>query len=331
MGVHTIARDQEPISQDIVGYLPTINSPATELNTVFEILKQSELIRKELHLETIVVVMDQALYAKAAERTWKHREWFPNILLRMGTFHTICNALAIIGKRFRDAGLKDICIEAGVVAEGSINGVLDGKHYNRAVRVHRYISEALMRLAWEEFTPWVEKNAPESSGMIKSFLEDVKDMTSDLNQEKMTNLLQSPLSAELITLWTYFLEHLRHNNGELSGFWMSYIDMVEDVVLGLLRASREGDWELHLHAIRTMIPWCFAYDKMNYARYLSPYFAQMTNLQEKYPSVYEAFKAGQFSVQLSNNNTFGRIPVDQAIEVTVNKDTQTPGGTLYIF
>ena len=35
---------------------------------------------------------------------------------------------------FQDAGLKDICIEAGIVAEGSINGVLDGKHYNRAVR-----------------------------------------------------------------------------------------------------------------------------------------------------------------------------------------------------
>ena len=50
---------------------------------------------------------------------------------------------------------------------------------------------------------------------------------------------------------------------------MSYIDMVEDVVLGLQRESREGDWELHLHAIKTIIPWCFAYDKMNYARYIS--------------------------------------------------------------
>ena len=81
--------------------------------------------------------MDQALFAKAAEIAWKQKELFPNILLRMGTFHTICNALSILGKRFRDAGLKDICIEAGIVAEGSINGVLDGKHYNRAVRVHK--------------------------------------------------------------------------------------------------------------------------------------------------------------------------------------------------
>ena len=26
---------------------------------------------------------------------------------------------------------------------------------------------------------------------------------------------------------------------------------------------------LHLNAIRSLIPWCFAYDKVNYARYLT--------------------------------------------------------------
>ena len=109
---------------------------------------------------------------------------------------------------------------------------------------------------------------------------------------------------------------------------MSYIDMVEDILLGLLRTSREGNWSLYLHAVRSMIPWCFAYEELNYARYLSPYYTQMTHLPEKNPRVYEAFKAGQFSVQMWNNNKpLWAHPVDQATEVTVNKDTQTPGGT----
>ena len=108
---------------------------------------------------------------------------------------------------------------------------------------------------------------------------------------------------------------------------MSYVDMVEGIVLGLLRAYREGDWDLHLHSIRMMIPWCFAYDKVNYSRYLTPYFAQMTNLGDKNPEVQKAFKESSFSVQLSSSNPFGRIPVDQTTEVTVNKDTQNPGGT----
>ena len=36
---------------------------------------------------------------------------------------------------------------------------------------------------------------------------------------------------------------------------------------------------------------------------------------------------GGFSVQSGRQNPFGKIPVDQTIDETVNKDTQTPGGT----
>ena len=46
-----------------------------------------------------------------------------------------------------------------------------------------------------------------------------------------------------------------------------------------------------------------------------------------HPDVHEQFMQGQgFSVQLGRSNPFGRIPVDQTIEETINKDTQTPGG-----
>ena len=84
---------------------------------------------------------------------------------------------------------------------------------------------------------------------------------------------------------------------------------------------------MHLSFIHEMIPWCFAYDKKNYARYLAVYYGQMTRLQENYPDMYNHFMNGGFSVQLSACNPFARIPVDQATEETVNKDTQTPGGT----
>ena len=169
--------------------------------------------------------MYQALFAKAVEISWKQTERFSHILLRMGTFHTICNALSILGKRFGDSGVKDICIEAELVAEGSINGVLDGKHYNRAIRIHKYIYEALMRLAWTGFSHWVEDNVSDRSAVINSFLEQVNRIVCELNQHQLSNLLQSPLLEELMGLWGDFLEHLRHSNGELSAYWMSYIDV----------------------------------------------------------------------------------------------------------
>ena len=51
----------------------------------------------------------------------------------------------------------------------------------------------------------------------------------------------------------------------------------------------------------------------------------MTMLPETHPQVHKHMLDGGFSVQLSHTNTFGRIPVDQTIEETVNKDTQTAG------
>ena len=57
--------------------------------------------------------------------------------------------LAVIGKRFGDAELRDLSVESGVIADGSIAGVLDGKKYNRAIRLHTLVYEALLRLAWK--------------------------------------------------------------------------------------------------------------------------------------------------------------------------------------
>ena len=79
---------------------------------------------------------------------------------------------------------------------------------------------------------------------------------------------------------------LRHENGKLSEFWLSYLDLV-DILLGLLRVPREGNWELHISTIRKMIPWCFAYDHVSYASYLASYLSEMSHLEKEYLDVLE--------------------------------------------
>ncbi len=81
-----------------------------------------------------------------------------------------------------------------------------------------------------------------------------------------------------------------------------------------------------MSSIRALLPWCFAYDRQNYSRYLSVYYAEMTRLPQDHPDVHLQLMNGGFSVQLGKINSFGRIPVDQTIEETANKDTQTAGG-----
>ena len=132
--------------------------------------------------------------------------------------------------------------------------------------------------------------------------------------------------AEVAKLFERYMSFLRCENGRLSEFWVSYLNLV-DILLLMKRVSREGVWDLHLSSIRKLIPWCFAYDNINYARYLSSYLSEISHLEDEHPHVFTHLKSGGFAVQLGEDNPFGKIPVDHACEETVNKDTQTPGGT----
>lgn len=92
-----------------------------------------------LHLAEIVLVFDQAIYAKAMKIIWEgdNEEFRRRIVVRLGAFHTKMSYLACIGIRYKDAGLSDIFVESGLVASGSLAGVMNGKYYNRAVRAHK--------------------------------------------------------------------------------------------------------------------------------------------------------------------------------------------------
>lgn len=138
-------RNEKQVSQDNIWYLQTIDAPASNMSTVFELLSQSLKIKDSLRLNAIVVVFDQAIYTKAMEIKWKHSEHFRDIIARMGAFHTFCTLLGIIGKRFQDAGLRDLCVESQLISERSVSGVMEGRKYNRAVRLHKLVYEALMR------------------------------------------------------------------------------------------------------------------------------------------------------------------------------------------
>ena len=75
------------------------------------------------HHKNVICVFDQVLYAKATEVIWKQSQQFSHIVLRLGVLHTICTLLTVSGKIFGDAGLRDVAIEPGIIAEGSVGSV----------------------------------------------------------------------------------------------------------------------------------------------------------------------------------------------------------------
>ena len=157
------------------------------------------------------------------------------------------------------------------MAEGSVNGVLDGKQYNQAVTAQKCVYKVLMRLAWRGFITWSDIRGTQAP-RVHMLLERVSNLAGNIMQEPFEHLLQSPILDDILVVWMEFVEKLCSNNGELSALWMTYVDTAENVASGTnARIAKRETGICICMLYKQKIPWCFAYDKFNYARYLTPY------------------------------------------------------------
>ena len=154
-----------------VHFLPAINQSPTKFDTVQEVLKQVKAKAETIGLKHADLVLDHAIYSKALEvlanPNNRHLQDFIN--LRMGPFHACCIFMAVVGKRFGGADIKEIIIETNLTGPGSVNAVLGGKHYNRGLRVFKTIYEAMFRLKIESFENWMQENG--NYNIVAEFLE----------------------------------------------------------------------------------------------------------------------------------------------------------------
>ena len=141
------------------------------IDSIQEVLRQVKTKAEPLGLESTDLVFDHSIYAKAREvlTNSANKDTQSFINLRMGPFHACCIYLAVLGKGFGSAGLREIIVEADLTGPGSAEAVLSGKHYNRALRVMKTVYEALMRLKVEAFENWMHANR--KYDIVAEFLE----------------------------------------------------------------------------------------------------------------------------------------------------------------
>ena len=75
-----------------------------------------------------------------------------------------------------------------------------------------------------------------------------------------------------------------------------------------------GDWAFHFQFASEMLPWYFAYDHLNYARYLPVYIYEMLAIPKTNSSIAENLVAGDFVVHQQNKYSFSQISMDQTTE-----------------
>ena len=124
-----VIQRSDDVKPHTVCYLPAINQTPTRLDTVQEVLLQVKEKSEALLLPSADLVLDHAIYSKALDvlTNPQHDDLRKFINLRMGGFHACGIFIAVIGKRFSAAGLKDILIESDLIGPSAIESVLKGK------------------------------------------------------------------------------------------------------------------------------------------------------------------------------------------------------------
>ena len=115
--------------------------------------------------------------------------------------------------------LQDVFIESGIVSEGSIKGILSGKHYNRSVLCHKIMYEALQRLRFQAFLDSRTKDDQEDISLF------IESMASSFPQDTfLSDRIESPKMQEIIQSYELFINDMSGKSRTFS-FRSMYIKM----------------------------------------------------------------------------------------------------------
>ena len=246
-GFNITIRNNQTQTNANISYLQSIDAPATEMSTIYEILDRCLAIKEKLNLDVIVCVFDQAMYAKAVEIKWKDPIKYKSCIIMLGMFHMLMMYLGIIGKRFKDAGMRDVLIQSEVISGGSVDRALSGKMYNRAVRCNKLFYEALHRLLLQKMEESV--NSIEEQLVIDDVYENIVTFKDDMNENVFTALKESNEIKRFHESFIDSKNSLVTTGSTLAQFWLTYLEMIE-LLLNTLYAVRTGSWSLLLECIR---------------------------------------------------------------------------------
>ena len=114
-----------------------------------------------------------------------------------------------------------------------------------------------------------------------------------------------------------------HAKNPMFTVFRQYMTMVLEMLM-FIRAIRSADWLLHLQALEIFTKYYFAHDRLNYARMIPLYLAEMKALPETDPDIYREFKDGNWVVNKNPTVPFSFLGVDYGLE-HINRSMKVSG------
>ena len=261
-----------------------------------------------------MVTFDLAVAKKPYSLVWQSPEEFSDVIVRMGSFHLTCASMGALGKKMRCSGLEEVLIESGICASGSIQQVLTGKHYNRALCVHKAVYKALERI------PQVYESL---HGCLfdKQGVKTLGHLAKNPCKDNLSACLASESYNKSLDRYDEFKGTVRQGAlGKAAQFWLSYMEKL-GLILQFQQATKENSLTHHLAGLQRMCSMLFSFDHPNCARY-SAFYLNMLNLEKTHPGAKDLLKNNGFSVN-SSDVPSSRNAVDITIEQTINRHAKS--------
>ena len=241
-----------------------------------------QMVTKAIHhlnpTQIPVVVVDQPLYAicKQIQWTWPESHGEDKIVVMMGGLHIEMNLLKLLGDWLSGSGWIASIVQAGITTSGRADAMLKGSHVTGTRYAHQ-VSVGGLQICAENAYQQYKDNAPAND--ILTFSEWFDKQSKEQPQFK---------------------------------FWATTLDL-ELKVLEFIRSIRERNFQMYIQTLLNLVPWLFAFDHVNYSRWLPIHISDMVNLQTTHPEVYNEFMKGHFAVN-KTNRVFSAMAMDQCHE-----------------
>ena len=305
---------EKPAQMSNIGYMKPIMHPITQHSTVQQCLHMATDVSRRVQQNHTFVTFDLAAAKLALSIVWHKPQQYCDVTVHLGAFHTLCSFMGALGKMMMGSGFEEVVIQSGICASGSLDQVMSGKHFNRALRIHQQMLAAVERLLLNVF---VDRHHVDTS-----LFPELSDLAEHPEACKVSIASDSAAVQRLLIEHAGFLEEVRKGDlGKTAQFWVQYRDCVW-TMLTFVQAFKTNDVQLYIKSLRQLCPLLFAADRLNYARYLPMYHAMLTNLPSSANAMLESN-----GLSVARSLVPGcRIPIDMAIEQTINRSAKTVGG-----
>lgn len=258
------------LPQHRISYMPQINESPTSLSVVRETLKTSLKVADECHQDFMVVTYDLAIAKMAFQLQLDEAPEFDRIFITLGDFHTKMAFLKAIGKFFDESGGSNILVESGIIAQGSINGIITATHFNRSSRIHNQLAAAFEILHYKQFCTHNNYDELLSSEDL-NILEN--GVSCNLEEVQLSNLLINHIESYM----DYSIQTEQGLHGKTAQYWFLYVKYLH-MYREFSRAVSTGDLQLLISTLPKLAGVFFAFNQPNYARWILYYHSNLLNI-----------------------------------------------------